>query len=197
MPMHLNDIVETVIVKNLKRRADRLESISKQLDALNINWLRFDVIDHQGTKASATWWNAFNGLQAIRYATHANLPCVLVLDDDCVFVEDFAKKFEKLWPSIPPDWDYISFGEIFGDKKQIAPGIVESQNSWGGHASLIRETIYDLLLQKIDGLDFADEQINRKVKPHAKCYVFSPYLITQAAGFSDHSGDYATNDLFD
>lgn len=195
--MHLNDIVETVIVKNLKRRTDRLENISKQLDALNINWLRFDVIDHQGTKASATWWNAFNGLQAIRYAKHANLPCVLVLDDDCVFVDDFAEKFEKLWPLIPPDWDYVSFGEIFGDKKQIAPGVVESQNSWGGHASLIRETIYDLILEKIDGLDFADEQMNRKVKPHAKCYVFSPYLITQAAGFSDHSGDYATNHLFD
>ena len=194
--IQLNDIVETVIVKNLKRRDDRLEAISKQLDALGINWLRFDVIDHVGTRASATWWNAFNGLQAIRYAKHAKLPCVLILDDDCLFTDDFAERFEKLWPHIPPDWDYVSFGEIFGDKKEIYPGIVESQNSWGGHASLFRNTLYDVILENIDGLDFADEQLNRKVKPNAKCYVFSPYLITQAPGFSDHSGDYATNHLF-
>jgi hypothetical protein len=194
--IQLNDIVETVIVRNLKRRDDRLEAISKQLDALGINWLRFDVIDHVGTRASATWWNAFNALQAIRYAKHAKLPCVLILDDDCLFVDDFAERFEKLWPHIPPDWDYVSFGEIFGDKEEIYPGIVESQNSWGGHASLVRDTLYDLILENIDGSDFADEQMNRKVKSHAKCYVFSPYLITQAAGFSDHSGDYATNHLF-
>jgi hypothetical protein len=195
--IQLNDIVETVIVRNLKRRDDRLEAISKQLDSLDINWLRFDVIDHVGTRASATWWNAFNALQAIRYAKHAKLPCVLILDDDCLFVDDFAARFEELWHHIPPDWDYVSFGEIFGDKREIYPGIVESQNSWGGHASLVRDTLYDLILENIDGLDFADEQMNRKVKPHAKCYVFSPYLITQSPGFSDHSGDYATNHLFD
>ena len=64
--MKLNDIAETVIVRNLKRRDDRLEAISKQLDALGINWIRFDVIDHIETRASATWWNAFNTLQTIR-----------------------------------------------------------------------------------------------------------------------------------
>ena len=192
----LNDVAETVIVRNLRRRPDRLEAITSQLNKLGIDYLVFDAIDHIGTKASATWWNSTNWLQVVRYAKHSKLSNFLTLDDDSLFVDDFNERFAELWPQIPSDWDYVSFGEIFGVRREISLGIAKSSNSWGGHASLIQSQIFDNLLSIIDGLEFADEQINRKLKAHINFYVFSPYLITQSSGFSDHSGQYAENNLF-
>lgn len=168
-----------------------------QLARIGANYTVLDVADDKGTKLSATWWNAQNGLQIIRYARAARLFSVLSLDDDCVFIEDFNARLAELWPHIPSDWDMVSFGEIFGQKEEIYPGIVKSNYSWGGHATLIKNTIYDALLEHIRGETYADEEINLRLKSHINFYVFRPYLVTQLADFSDLKNEYVRNEKFE
>ena len=195
--MILNQITPAIFVKNLRRRPDRLEHMQRELAKINTRYTIFDVADNRGTLKSATWWNAHNFLHIIRYAKAANLESILTLDDDCFFVDDFNSKLESLWPHIPSDWDIVSFGEIFGRKVPIYPGIVKSDYSWGGHASLIRNTMYDKLLESITGETWADEEINLKLKQHINFYVFSPYLVTQMPGYSDLKNHHVENDNFE
>jgi len=192
----LNQIAEHIFVKNLRRRNDRREFMAEQMQRLGLAYTFLDVADDKGTKLSATWWNALNGLTAIRYAKAARLKTVLVLDDDCLFTDNFHNDLARLWPLMPSEWDLVSFGEIYGDRTETAPGIVKSTNSWGGHASLIKETIYDLLLEHVRGDTWADEEINLRLKSHINFYAFSPYLITQRADFSDLKNQYVANDKF-
>lgn len=192
----LNDIAEHIFVKNLRRRNDRREFMAEQMQRLGLAYTFLDVADDKGTKLSPMWWNAINGLTAIRYAKAARLKSVLVLDDDCLFIGDFNERLTGLWPSMPENWDMVSFGEIYGNKTDIAPGIVTSNYSWGGHATLVKETIYDKCLEVVRGETWADEEINLRLKSYIKFYAFSPYLITQRADFSDLKNEYVTNDKF-
>ena len=194
--MNLNKITPAIFVKNLRRRTDRLEHMKDQMSKIGTRYEVYDVADHRGTLKSAMWWNAQNQLQIIRYAKEARLPSVLVLDDDCVFVDDFNSKLAELWPHVPENWDIVSFGEIFGRFAPVYPGIVKTDKSWGGHASLIRDTMYDKLLESITGATWSDEEINIKLKRLINYYVFSPYLITQAPGYSDLKNQHVDNERF-
>lgn len=183
--MKLNHVAETIFVRNLRRRPDRLEHMKQQMEKIGAEYIVFDCADNRGTKASAMWWNVQNAFQCIRYAKKIGLGNVLLLDDDCLFADDFNERFTSLWPHVPDDWDIVSFGEIFGAGQDVYPGIVRAIQSWGGHASLIRNTMYDRILETLTGDEWADEEINLKLKPHIKFYVFRPYLVTQTPGYSD------------
>jgi len=194
--MRLNDVAETIFVRNLRRRPDRLEHMRQQMDKIGAEWLLFDCMDDKGTNMSAMWWNVQNAFQCIRYAKAARLKNVLLLDDDCLFVDDFNERFASLWPHMPADWDIVSFGEIFGHMELVHPGIVRTVRSWGGHASLIRDTMYDILLNTLTGTVWADEEINQKLKTRIKFYAFTPYLVTQIPGHSDLVDHFKDNGLF-
>jgi hypothetical protein len=192
----INSITPFVAVRNLRRRPDRLTHMQEQLNRLEIKYYVFDCADDVGTEASATWWNAHNALQLIRYAKKIGLSSFLTLDDDCLFIDNFNDRLASLWPFVPDNWDIVSFGEIYGQKSEIYPGIVKTTHSWGGHASLIKHTVYDSLLENITGNTWADEEINHKMKEKINYYAFSPYLITQMPGHSDLKNYYVNNDNF-
>jgi GR25 family glycosyltransferase involved in LPS biosynthesis len=40
---------------------------------------------------------------------------ILIIEDDCVFIDDFEEKFNECIKHIPKDWDMISFGYITED----------------------------------------------------------------------------------
>ncbi len=194
--MTLNDVAKEIVVRNLRRREDRLFDIAQELSRVGVKYWVFDCADDKATLLSATWWNAQNALQCIRYAKKAELENILLLDDDCVFAPDFNKRFDALWPHVPENWDIVSFGEIYGSRQQVYPGIVRATHSWGGHASLIRNTMYDKLLNTLTGDTWADEEVNIKLKGSINFYAFSPYLITQKAGHSDLKHRFVDNREF-
>jgi GR25 family glycosyltransferase involved in LPS biosynthesis len=170
--------------------------MKEQMDKIQAKYVVYDVADHKGTLKSPMWWNAQNQLQIIRYAKEVELKSVLILDDDCLFVDDFNQKLEELWPKVPDNWDIVSFGDILSKYAPVCPGIVKAGLSWGGHASLIRDTMYDRLLESITGHTWSDEEINIKLKNQINYYVFSPYLVTQTAGYSDLKNQHVSNDNF-
>jgi GR25 family glycosyltransferase involved in LPS biosynthesis len=194
--MKLTDITTAIFVKNLRRRPDRLEHMTNQMASIETPFTLLDAVDDRGTLKDAIWWNAQNGLQIVRYAKAAGLSSVISLDDDCVFVDNFNERLTELWPYIPGDWDMVSFGDVLDKAVQIHPGIVHTHRSWGGHATLIRNTVYDRLLECITGDIYSDEEVNLKLKHSINYYVFSPSLVTQLDGFSDLKNRYVNNGFF-
>jgi hypothetical protein len=167
------------------------------MERIGADYLLFDCADNKGTKATASWWGVQNTFQLFRYAKHVNLENILLIEDDCLFVDDFNEKLADLWPHMPEDWDIVSFGEIYGNAQEVYPGIVRAYQSWGGHASLVRNTMYDKLLETLTGTEWADEEINQKLKHDINFYAFRPYLITQMPGHSDLVDYFKANDNFE
>lgn len=194
--MKLTDITPAIFVKNLRRRPDRLEHITNQMAKIDTPFTLYHSADNKGTLRDGNWWATQNFLQIIRYAKEVELPSVMQLDDDCLFVDNFNERLTELWPHIPQDWDYVSFGEVFDASTPVYPGIAKTHRSWGGHASLIRNTIYDRLLERIKGVTWADEEVNLYLKSEINFYMFTPYLITQVSGHSDLKDKYVDNGFF-
>ena len=193
----LNTLTPFIVVRNLRRRADRLENMHKRMESINTTFFLQDAVDDKNTSKSACWWNAQNGLMMIRYAKAANLDSILLLDDDCVFIDNFNQILKERWPLVPDNWDIVSFGEIYGQAEEVVPGVVRCFYTWGGHASLIRKTVYDRVLETVTGNTWADEELNFQLKKEINYYAFKPYLITQEDGYSDLKNEYVRNGHFE
>ena len=193
----LNDITPFVVVRNLRRRPDRLENMKNRMAEIETDFYLQDAVDDKKTLKPAQWWNAQNSIMMIRYAKAVNLESILLLDDDCVFIDEFNKTLKERWEYMPNDWDIVSFGEIYGQAEDVAPGVVRCFYTWGGHASLIRNTVYDLILEHVRGETWADEEINLRFKKDIKFYAFKPYLITQAEDYSDLKNEHMRNEKFE
>lgn len=193
--MRLTDVADEVIVLNLDRRIDRLELVTAELDSFDIPFIRWKANDHIGTERSAMWHNAHNVKAIIQYAKEKGLRSYCHFDDDVWLIENFHERFAEAFADIPDDWQIISLGQVFGYETRLTPRVVRSWLSWGGHGCIIRDTIYDDLLNAITGDDWADVDASY-LMPYINYYVMRPALAFQRAGWSDLKAEYVKNDIY-
>jgi hypothetical protein len=194
--MNLNDLFDAIIVCNLPRRTDRLEHITNQLNKLNISFQIWPAIDHIGTDMTPIFCNVMNGRNRLLYSLWKNYSKVLLLDDDCEFVDNFYEKLQEIWPLIPNDWDLLSFGDKILDGQQINSKVYEIWESYGGHATAFNLSCAPLLFEVLKGKTFADIELN-ELKGRAKRYAIMPGLVGQARFESDMVGGIRPNNIYE
>jgi hypothetical protein len=190
--MKINDIFDAVIVLNLDRRTDRLEAITHQLNTLQINWHRWPAIDHINTDMTPIYCNVMNNINRLFYSQWKGYKQVLLLDDDCEFVNNFYEKFDEIWPQIPHDWDTVSFGDHIVSATTITDKIQKVQESWGGHATAVKMICLPILFNGFKGINFADIELNA-MSDKLNRYVIEPGLVGQGRYVSDLIGDIRPN----
>jgi hypothetical protein len=182
--MKINDIFDAVIVVNLDRRTDRLEAITHQLNTLQITWHRWPAIDHINTDMTPIFCNVMNTINRLFYSQWKGYKQVLLLDDDCEFVNNFYEKFDEVWPQIPDDWDTVSFGDHLISATSITDKIQKIDSSYGGHATAIKMSSLPVLLNGLKGKNFADLELNA-MSNDLNRYVIEPGLVGQGRYESD------------
>ncbi len=190
--MKLNDLFDAIIVVNLDRRPDRLAAITHQLNSLQVTWKRWSAIDDRGTDMTPIFCNVMNGVNRLFYAQWKEYKQVLLLDDDCEFVPNFETKLDEVWPSIPDDWDVISFGDHLISSTPITDKIHKIHESYGGHALAIKISCVPILLNGFKGKNFADLELNA-MSGDLNRYVIEPGLIGQGRYESDLVGGIRPN----
>lgn len=141
---------------------------------------------------------------AIKYVTALNkianseLEFGLILEDDCLFCEDFSNIFQKYLNDTPPDWDVIHVGNGFGmhpvnyisvhnrtsykmkhPASRCAEAVLVSKNS----AKLMSETIKPFYMA-------ADWELAYQYFLHnLNVYWWEPALITQGS----HNGTFTSS----
>jgi len=182
--MNLNELFDAVIVLNLDRRPERLEEITNELNKLDTQFYRWRAIDNLYTDMPAVFCANMNLRNILHYAQWKNYKTFLLLNDDCIFTNDFYSKLEEVWPMIPDDWDMVSFGDHLIKANLVNDKIQKVEESYGGHAIAIKNksipTIYEAF--KID--DFADISLNT-ISDKINRYVIEPGLVTQSVHESD------------
>jgi hypothetical protein len=185
--MKINELFDAVIVVNLDRRPERLEAITHQLNNLEISWLRWPAIDDIDNDMTPIFCNVMNWINRLFYSQWKDYKTVLLLDDDCEFVDRFYEKLEEVWPKIPDDWDTVSFGEHLMKSTQINDKIYKIEESYGGHATAVKISCVPTILSKLSGKNFGDIEMNL-LSNILNRYAINPGLVGQGCYQSDLVG---------
>jgi hypothetical protein len=187
---------DRVVVVNLARRPERLACFRQKLGN---GWpfahpQRFDAIDGSKIHLPADWrlgagaWGCMlSHRQIVRSAIAADLDSILILEDDAVPAPNFGELAADFLSNIPADWDCLMFGgQHLLAPKPIAPGTVQCVSTQRTHAFAIRRRMMPGLLKFWEMVtnDHCDVVLAACMS-HFKAYAPDPFLIGQAAGYSD------------
>ena len=134
---------ENVFVINLDKRKDRLHSITKQLNSVNIPFTRFSAFRPkiEEIKNDELWCNSFKGINKgkskkwnqylkgalgckmshytiIENAKKNNLDYVVIFEDDALICENATEKIKEINLFFKNDWDMLYLGGFSPKKNQ-------------------------------------------------------------------------------
>src|SRR5690606_34575840 len=114
---------------------------------------------------------------------------ILMLEDDAVFVPDFARRFADAMANVPADFDAVWIGgQHRGRKLPHADGVVRATGIHRTHAWIIHPRFFKPVL-KIwqEHWGHVDHAITACCS-RFRILAFAPFLVAQGEGRSDISG---------
>ncbi len=119
------------------------------------------------------------------WQTLAYLPFgeVLILEDDALFVPDFAARFREARAELPADWQFVFVGSMGTEGKtahQASHHVSQIYFPVGTHAYLVKRSVLPFLLRtNHQARNHIDLQLIENSLPALKCYTFTPSLVKQ------------------
>jgi GR25 family glycosyltransferase involved in LPS biosynthesis len=208
--MSINDYFDKIICINLKRRPDRWAEMEIQLKKHNIRAIRFEAVDGNPMK-----WKPYKGcfegkMQSFPgnmgcIASHVNIykmakenkwKRVLIIEDDCDFIDNLNEIFNNSINSLPGDWDLLYFGGVHETRggvfvpEKIDEHFVKAKRIITTTCYAIKETAYDLAIKTIlkDEPYFytaIDGYLGAYIQPNCVTYSYHPPVAWQRASYSD------------
>lgn len=176
--MKILDEITTYVI-NLKNREDKRKYIDTELKKVKIKYNLFLAEKHNDPKKGCLE----SHLTIINKAIQKNIKYLLIIEDDCKFINDLNKM-----NSFPDDWDMIYLGGTVHrilDRKYKGYARVQC---WTTHAYIINLT-KENLVKKIMEVSNYEGEIDRfyleKVHPNFNAYMCDPMIAIQKEGFSD------------
>lgn len=127
-------------------------------------------------------------LAVLQEAIEARRGSLLVLEDDAVFARDFSARVQMFLATVPDDWAMLMLGGQHQQvPRQVMPGLVRCVSTFRTHAYVVRDAamapLHDLWTASTGHIDHDLHRL-QEVLP---VYAPQPFLVGQAAGFSDIS----------
>ena len=204
----INNYFDKIICINLKRRHDRWSEMEKQFAKHNINVIRFDAIDGNpmGWKTNEFdgKMNSFEGAMGC-IASHVNIykmakknnwKKILIIEDDCDFIDNLNEVFNKSINTLPENWDLLYFGgthKTLNGKlipEKFNEHFVKAKRIITTSCYAVKNTVYDLILDTVlKNEPFfqcpIDTYLAAYVQPKCNTYSYHPPIAWQRPSFSD------------
>jgi GR25 family glycosyltransferase involved in LPS biosynthesis len=177
----VNEYFDKVVVINLDRRTDRMETLDAQLKELGIEYERFSAVDAQAL-----------GIEPIQACRQSHLKVLeestgrtLILEDDAIFMEDFNNRFAQFIELLPDDWDIFYLGAVLLNSLPCNEMMVRAMDTSSLHAYCINPAFKDKALAQgreyPEHIDVAYRLLHRE----CKAYAARPPLAKQYPSYSD------------
>lgn len=194
--MNLNDLSKNIYVLNLKKRLDRKEHIKSQLNKIDCN--EYNLIESvDGSKLInptrlkngmfgliKTYMNIYEDLSKKNYED------VLIVEDDCIFLENFNTLLDKYISNVPNDWDFLYFGanhnyHMGGTTTKINEEVIKLNNSYSAHCVLFKKRVFDELILNIMNFSIENDVMMANLQKKYNAYSPSINLTSQIESFSN------------
>jgi len=202
----VNDFFDQVYLINLKRRPDKLKVCQQLFGKLNIKYKISEAIDFcdgipedypvkplEGSflwnRAPGAWGCYVSHLEIIKDAKKNNYDKILILEDDVAIDDNFLSLFSQKVKDLPEDWKLFYLGASAHTgvpKKKVTDHISQTFESFTTSSYGIHSSIYDTILESEKVADKTiDLFLVKDIQSTHPCYVVTPTIMWQAAGFSD------------
>jgi hypothetical protein len=211
LDMNLKRYFDRVMLVHLKRRPDRLGSVTAALRECDwpFRWPTiFPAVDGTVIPCPKDWqsggaaWGCMRSHQQIlERAIMDGVKSLLILEDDVCFVSDFRNKVEAFLRDVPEDWEQLMLGgqhvNANGLPTLVKPGIYRCTDCERTHCYAIRgEFLRKLYRRWISGGDYNGEAhcdwiMGRDPEMQCKHNVYAPerFLVGQERSRSDIRGN--------
>ena len=219
----INSYFDKIICINLKHRADRWKEVSRQCQRADIAVERYDAIENNPmgwvhipgkdkmNHIKPESWPGAAGCMAShinvwKLAKANNWKNVLIIEDDCDFVDNLQNIFNQQIKQVPNDWDLLYLGGIHETRggqyipDNIAPNVLGCKRLITTTCYAIKDTCYDLVINTIlenepKFYTAVDTYLASRVQPLINSYAFHPPMAWQRRSFSNVQNgnrDYST-----
>lgn len=209
----LNDFFSKIYCINLDKRTDKYVDCLIEFEKMNIDVQRVSAVDGRAIPVPPTGWSPGNyglvltNIQIYKDAIAHDYKCILILEDDVMFINDFYKHFFEKITALPDDWDllYLGGNNIFragkfnlvtGDKdfvvtqdtyRSLNHELATTNLTYTTHAVGINSKFFGNVM-KYTTTNITEPIDNIYVKAQQdgfKTYTFLPSLALQRPSFSD------------
>jgi len=171
--------IDDIICINLKSRKDRKIFMKRQIRKKNVPYIHFFKAIHDSKNGARGC--LLSHLNIIKNAKNRNLNNILIIEDDCLFINKF-----KL-PSFPTSYHMLYLGGNIShiySQNDNSPWITAS--IWTTHSYIIHNSIYDEVIKKLSVYNSEiDTFYKNYIHVYQKSYILNPILTTQKQGYSD------------
>lgn len=194
--MKLDDLSNSIYVINLKHRIDRKAHITNELEKIKCKTYKLiEGIDGNGLVNTTNLSNGMLGLNQTylkiydEWSKEKN-DCILIIEDDCTFLENFNNELNLYMTNVPEDWDMLYFGGNHnyhtGSKtEKINPHCIKLNNTFTAHCVLLKGYVFEELVQSIKYMTTENDVIMSNLQKKYRSYSSVKTLTTQLVGFSN------------
>lgn len=194
--MRLDDLTTNIYVINLKERTDRKSHILSQLKKIDCkNFSLIEGIDGKTIKNNSSLKNGMYGLihtylKMYNEWKKTNREDILIIEDDCCFVENFNTKLSEYIEKVPKDWDMLYFGANhnyhMGMKtQQVNNKCIKLNNSYSAHCVLLKNYVFEELISNIKNFTKENDVVMASLQRKYNAYSSQETLTTQIQSYSD------------
>lgn len=194
--MNINNLSKNIYVINLKERTDRKLHIEDQLK--KINCTEYKLIEGINGNTLLNKTRLRNGMFGLVntylkiYDEWIQKDCddIIIIEDDCLFVENFNEKLEDYIKNVPSDWDMLYFGANhnyhMGKKTiKINEKCIKLNNSYSAHCVLLKKKVFEELIENIKNFSIENDVMMSNLQNKYNAYSSSEVLATQIESYSD------------
>jgi len=151
------DYIDKAYYINLDYRTDRKEMFENQIKKLDIEVERYDAIQLKLEDIENPFGDinhhkkmgcAISHINLVKLAKEQNLKNVWILEDDCIFVDEFMEKAKHCIEELKQlEWDVFYFGgEPNRRAEPYSDLIVKTIGVYGAHSYIVNHTFYDKVI---------------------------------------------------
>jgi len=194
--MTLDDLSNSIYVINLKHRVDRKNHILTELEKIKCN--TYTLIEGVDGNQLTNTTKLSNGMLGLNHTylkiyeewskeKHDN---ILIIEDDCVFLDNFNKDLFLYMTNIPKDWDMVYFGgnhnyHMGSKTEQINPYCLKLNNTYTAHCVLLKNYVFEELIHNIKDMTIENDVMMSNLQKKYNSYSSSKNMTTQMIGFSN------------
>jgi GR25 family glycosyltransferase involved in LPS biosynthesis len=195
---NLNDLTKNIFVINLKHREDRKNHIINELKKIDCNnYNLVEAVDGKNLNITTRLSNGALGLCKTYLKIYdewkiiQNNDDICLIEDDCVFLENFNNNLLNFKKNTPEDWEMLYFGgnhNYHGGNittEEVNPYCIKLNHTFTTHCLIMKKHVFEKLIQLISSMEFEVDVAMTILQKHHNAYCPKLRMTTQLVGYSD------------